>query len=54
VEAKLLEDCLPEGGDGVSFVVVGGAVLGHLVAEMVGRDQISSCLPKILCVFLCI
>jgi hypothetical protein len=35
VEAKLLDDCLPEGGDGASFIV-GGAVLGHLVAEMVG------------------
>jgi hypothetical protein len=42
VEAKLLEDCLPKDGDGGPFVVVVGAVLGHLVAEMIeGGDQIS-------------
>jgi hypothetical protein len=35
VEAKLLEGCLPEDGDGGPFVVVVGAVLGHLVAEMI-------------------
>jgi hypothetical protein len=33
VEAELLEDGLPEGGDGGPVVVVVGAVLGHLVAD---------------------
>lgn len=35
MEVELLEDGLPEGGDGDPFIVVVGAVLGHLVAEMV-------------------
>lgn len=33
MEVELLEDGLPEGGDGGPVVVVVGAVLGHLVAD---------------------